>query len=109
MSYFCKGKGEVHPHTCYKGTDGEWSHSSSISLATAQEGVGGQRHDPATLPPGMTRYPLYMRIGGPQVRSGWLRKISPLPGFDPCTVQPLESLLFGFILAPLCVSRQDNV
>jgi hypothetical protein len=26
-------------------------------------GVGGQRHTPAALPPGMTRYPLYTRLG----------------------------------------------
>jgi hypothetical protein len=26
--------------------------------------VGGQRHGPATLPPGMNRYLLYMRLGG---------------------------------------------
>ena len=28
--------------------------------------VGGQRHAPAALPPGKTRYPLYRRLGGPQ-------------------------------------------
>jgi len=28
--------------------------------------VGGQRHALATLPPGMTRYPLYGRLGGPR-------------------------------------------
>jgi hypothetical protein len=33
-------------------------------------GVGGQRHAPADLPPGKTRYPLYRRLGGPQGRSG---------------------------------------
>jgi hypothetical protein len=37
-------------------------------------GVGGQRHTPAALPPGQTRYPLYRRLGGPQSRSGWVRK-----------------------------------
>jgi hypothetical protein len=26
-------------------------------------GVGGKRHAPAALPPGMTRYPLYRRLG----------------------------------------------
>jgi len=30
-----------------------------------------------TLPPGKTRYPLYRRLGGPQGRSGQVRKISP--------------------------------
>jgi hypothetical protein len=29
-----------------------------------------------TLPPGKTRYPLYRRLGGPQGRSGQVRKIS---------------------------------
>jgi hypothetical protein len=29
-------------------------------------GVGCQRHAPAALPPGKTRYPLYSRLGGPQ-------------------------------------------
>jgi hypothetical protein len=53
--------------------------------------VGGQRHAPATLPPGNTLYPLYRRLGGPQGRSRRVRKISPLPGFDPRTVQPVSS------------------
>jgi hypothetical protein len=54
-------------------------------------GVGGQRHAPAALPPGKYRYPLYMRLGGPQGRSGQVREISPSPGFDPRTVQPVGS------------------
>ena len=54
-------------------------------------GLGGQRHAPAALPPGKTRYPLYRRLGGPQGRSGRVRKISPPPGFDPRTVQPVAS------------------
>jgi len=29
-------------------------------------GVGGQRHAPAALPPGETRYPLHRRLDGPQ-------------------------------------------
>ena len=32
-------------------------------------GVGGQRHTPAALPPGKTPYPLYERLGGPQVQA----------------------------------------
>ena len=54
-------------------------------------GVGGQHHAPAALYPGKTRYPLYWRLGGPQDRSGQVRKISPPPGFDPRTVQPVAS------------------
>jgi hypothetical protein len=54
-------------------------------------GVDGQRHAPAALPPGMTRYPLYRSLGRPQGRSGRVRKISPPPGFDPRTVQLVAS------------------
>jgi hypothetical protein len=54
-------------------------------------GWGGQRHAPATLSPGKTRYPLYWKLGGPQGQSGWVPKISPPPGFDPRTVQPVAS------------------
>ena len=54
-------------------------------------GMGGQRHEPAALPPGKTRYPLCMRLGGPQGRSGWAQKISHVPGFDPRTVQYVAS------------------
>ena len=43
-------------------------------------GLGGQRHTPTTLPPVRTRYPLYRRLGGPQGRSGRVRKISPPNG-----------------------------
>ena len=52
-------------------------------------GVGGQRHALAALPPGMSRYPLYRRLGGPQGRYGQVRKISPPPELDPRTVQPV--------------------
>jgi len=41
------------------------------------KGVRGQRHAPAALyPRGKTRYPLYIRLVGPQGRSGQVRKIS---------------------------------
>ena len=52
--------------------------------------VGGQRHAPAALLPVKTRYPLYGRLGGPQSRYGQV-KISPPPGFDQRTVQPVAS------------------
>jgi hypothetical protein len=52
-------------------------------------GVGGQRHAPATLPPGKTRYPSYRGLGGPQGWSGRVQKNTP--GFDPRTVQPVAS------------------
>jgi hypothetical protein len=63
--------------------------------------VGVQRHTPAALPQGKTRYPLYRRLFGPQDRSGRVRKISPLLGFDPRTVQPVAGRYTG----PHCDTR----
>ena len=61
----------------------------TLPLTSVLGGVGGQRHAPAALPPGKTRYLLYRRLGGHQGRSGQVRKISPPPGFDSLTVQRL--------------------
>jgi hypothetical protein len=54
-------------------------------------GVDGQHHAPATSSSKENRYPLYRKLGGPQGRSGRVGKISPSPGFDPRTVQPVAS------------------
>jgi hypothetical protein len=61
-------------------------------MTTALEGGEGSASRPGrSLPTGKTWYPLYGRMGGPQGRSGPVRKISPPPGFDPRTVQPVAS------------------
>jgi hypothetical protein len=62
--------------------------------------VDGQRHTPAASPPGRIRCPLYRRLGGPQSRSGRVRKISPPPGFDPRTVQPVASRCADWAIRP---------
>jgi hypothetical protein len=62
-------------------------------------GVGGQHHAPAAFTPGKTRYPLYRRMGGPRSRSGYVRKISPPPGFDPRTFQPVASRYTDWAIA----------
>jgi hypothetical protein len=50
-------------------------------MTTALEGSEGSASRPGrTLPPGKIRYPLYRRLGGPQGRSGQVRKISPPTG-----------------------------
>ena len=54
--------------------------------------MGGQRHAPAALPPG--KGPGTDCIGGwvgPRARSGRVQKMSPLPGFDPQTIQSVAS------------------
>ena len=67
-------------------------------------GVWGQHHAPAALPPGKTRYPLYRSLGGPQARSGRVRKISPPPGFDPRIVQPVASRYTDWVIAAAVVN-----
>jgi hypothetical protein len=42
-------------------------------------GEGSASRPGCSLPPGKTQYPLYRRLGGPQGRSGQVRKISPPP------------------------------
>ena len=78
-----KCKGKVHPITGHEGLEMEQRYTATLSLTLALDGVVGQRHAPAAIPPAKTRYPLYRRLGGPQGRSGRVRKISPPRGFDP--------------------------
>ena len=59
-------------------------YSSTLPSASALDGVGGQRHASAALPPGKTSYTIvYHFMDGPEGRSGRMRKISPPSGFDP--------------------------
>jgi len=46
---------------------------------------------PGRLTSGKGEVPLYRRLGGSQGWSGQMRKISPPPGFDLRTVQPVTS------------------
>ena len=52
-------EGQVHHTTDQGGPDGEVELYSTLSLNSALDGVGGQRHFPAALPTGKTRNPLY--------------------------------------------------
>jgi hypothetical protein len=47
-------KCEVHPRTGREGPEGRYRRSSTFSLTSALDGVGGQRHAPAALPPWTT-------------------------------------------------------
>jgi hypothetical protein len=76
-------------------------YSSTLFLTSALEGGEGSASRPGrTLPPGKTRYPLYRRLDGPEGRSGQARKISPPPGFDPRTVQPVGSHYTDWAIRP---------
>ena len=69
--------------------------SRGIALPFLDHGTRRGRGVSVTPRPLFTRgkdgYPLYRRLGGPQGWSGQVRKISPPPGFDPRTVQPVAS------------------
>ena len=84
-------KGKGHPITGHEGPEEEQMYSYTLPSTSALDMGCGQHHASAALPPEKTRYPLYRRLGGLQGRSGRMRKISPPPGFDPRTVQPVAS------------------
>ena len=81
---------------------------------TGAENLAPPGFDPRFLLLGKTWYPLHRRLGGPQGRSGQVRKISPPPGFDPRTVQPVASCYTDYATRPnirrgaiIMLARQD--
>jgi len=73
-------------------------YSSTFALTSALDEVVGQRHSAAGLSPEKRRYPLYMRRGGPQGLSGWVRITSPTPGFDPRTAHSIASRYTDYVV-----------
>jgi len=60
-------------------------YSSTLSLTSALDVVGGQRQASAALPPGKIRYPLYGELGAFQGRNGQVRK-NLAPTGTPCSL-----------------------
>jgi len=86
-------KGKVHPKRGHDSPERELMYSSTLSLTSALDGVGGLRYDPAALTPIKTQYPLYRRLGEPRGRSGRVPKISPPTRIrSPKRPAPKESL-----------------
>jgi len=55
-------------------------YSSTLSLTSPLDGFGWSTPCPGSFTPGKeTRYPFYKSLGGPQDRSGRVRKFSPHP------------------------------
>ena len=77
------GKGKGHPTTGHEGPEGEQMYSSTLPSTSALDEGGWSAPRPGRFTPGKDPYPLYRRLGGPQGRSGRVRKILPPPGFDP--------------------------
>jgi len=68
-------------------------------------GVGGQRRTSAALLRVKNQYPLYRRLGGPQDRSGRVRKISPPTGFRSLDRPVLSESLYRLSCpGPHCVT-----
>jgi hypothetical protein len=67
------GKGKVHPRTGHEGPEGEQRCTSTLSLTSALDGVGGQRHAPAALHPG--------KKPGTHCMGGWVGRTA---GLDRC-------------------------
>jgi len=86
----------VHLCTSTELCTGRTAHTGSKGIALlfldhgTRRGEGSASRPGRSLPPGKSRYPLYSRLGGPQGQSGQMRNISPPPGFDPRTVQPVD-------------------
>ena len=58
-----KGKGKVHHRTGHKGPEVEKMYSFILSLTSALDGVGGQRHAPSALPPRKDPIPTVQEAG----------------------------------------------
>ena len=70
-------------------------------MTTALEGGEGSALRPGRFyPRERPGTQLYRRLGGPQGRSGQVRKISPPPGLDPRTVQPVASRYTDYATRP---------
>ena len=85
-------RGKNHPGTGHEGPVWEKRCNSTFSLTSALGWSAWSTPRPGRFNPGKeTRYLSYRRLGGPQGRSGRVRKISPLPCTDPRTVQSVAS------------------
>ena len=75
-----KVKGKILHRTGHEGPEGEYRYSSTLSWTLALDGVGGQIHAPAALPPG--------RRPGTHCIGGW---VGPRAGLDGCeTLAPIR-------------------
>jgi len=69
----------------------------SLLIKALEGGEGSASRSALSLP---RERPLYRKLGGPQGQSGQVWKISPPPGFDPRTVQPVASRYTDYATRP---------
>jgi hypothetical protein len=93
LVYCATRQGKGHPIICHEGTEGRYKYSSSHSQPRRLEDCGWSTPRPGRFTP-LEIHPISVRrLGGPRGLSGRVRKILPLPGFEPRTVQPVASHL----------------
>ena len=82
-----KGKGNVLSITGHEDPVGEQMYSYTLPSTSALDVRGLSTPRPGRFTSRKDPVPIYRRLGGPQGRSGRVRKISPPTGFDPRTAQ----------------------
>jgi len=66
-------------------------YSSTLYITSALDEGEWSTPNPGRFTPGKDPVPIVQGLGGPLGQSGQVRKISPQPGFDPRTVQPVAT------------------
>jgi hypothetical protein len=103
--------GKIHPITCHEGTEGEYKYSSTLSLTSALDEYGWSTPRPGRfIPDKETWYPWHRRVGGPQGRSGRVRKMLLPTGIrSPDRPGRSESLYRLSCLTPLLAVGASSV
>jgi hypothetical protein len=82
----------------HKGPKEKQMYSSTFSLTSALDGVGGQRHAQTDLPPGKYPEPIVQEAGWAPEPVWTGAEYSLPPGSDPRTVQPVASRYIGWAI-----------
>ena len=111
-----KGKVKVTLVQALRLCTGRTAHRGSTGIALPFLDHGTRRGWGVSVTPqllftpwGKTRYPFYRRLGGPQGRSGQVRKISPPPGPKPQTVQPIASHYTDWAIPAHCITWASKI
>jgi hypothetical protein len=102
--------GGVYPAAGHEDPEGQYISTLSLTSTLHRGGWSSPRLSRCTAGK-VTRYPSNRKLGGPQGRSGRVRKISlPPRGIDPRTVQSVATRCAGLAVpVRVCVKDNDSV